>query len=173
MTTPKPPSQPGCTWVEQCIEICTGPTVYVEDQGVRATFVNPKRREIRKIHYDGCYATQEGKQADFIVGLPDAIDVIVELKGSDTNLKNAALQVESTLETWRRHPKSAGSIAGLIIYGRIEGAKKLPGRLPRATAIIFGLTAEFLKTHGILLLIHENGEKQFTFNEFLRKTNAR
>jgi hypothetical protein len=172
MTIQKPPSQPGCRWVEECIEICTGPTVFVEDQGVRATFANPRRREIRKIHYDGCYATEEGKQADFIVGLPDVIDVIVELKGSDTNLKNAVLQVESTLETWRRDPKAASSIAGLIIYGRIEGAKKLPGRLPRTAAVILGLRATYLKTRRFLLLIHENGERRFTFNDFLRKNNA-
>jgi hypothetical protein len=172
MTTPKPPSQAGCTWVGDCIEICTGGSVYVEDRGVRATFVNRRQREIRKIHYDGCCSANNGRQADFIVGLPGTIDVIVELKGSDTNLKDAALQVESTLDSWREDPKSEKTIAALIVYGRIEGTKKLPGRLPRTTAVIFGLTAEFLKTQKTLLLIHENGERQFTFNDFLRKNDA-
>ena len=37
---------------------------------------------------------------------------------------------------------------------------------------MIGLTAEFLKKHNILLRIHENGERQFTFNDFLRKTDA-
>lgn len=108
----------------------------------------------------------------FIVGLLGTVDVIVELKGSDTNLKDAALQVESTLEAWKRDLKRENKIAALIIYGRIEGTKKLPGRLPRAAAVILGLTAEFLKTHNILLLIHENGERQFNFNDFLRKSDA-
>jgi hypothetical protein len=173
MNTQRPPSQPGCTWVENCIEMCSGPSVYVEDQGVRATFVNPRRREIRKIHYDGCHSQQAGRQADFIVGPRGTIDVIVELKGSDTNLKEAAQQVESTLDAWRDDPKRENTIAALIIYGRIEGPKKLPGRFPRAAAVIFGLTAEFLNRHRILLLIHENGEKQFAFKDFLRNIDAR
>ncbi len=172
MTTQKPPSQPGCAWVEDCIEICTGVSVFVEDQGVRATFVNRRHREVRKIHYDGCYAAESGRQADYIVGLAGIIDVIVELKGSDTNLKDAALQVESTLEAWKPDRKRENKIAALIVYGRIEGKKKLPGRLPRTAAVIIGLTAEFLKTHQILLLIHENGERH-NFNDFLRKSDAR
>jgi hypothetical protein len=172
MSTQRPPSQPGCAWVEECIEICTGRSVYVEDEGVRATFLNPKRSKIRKIHYDGCYAAKMGRQADFILGLPKVVDVIVELKGSDANLKDAALQIESTLESWKEEEKSEEVIAALIIYGRIEGKKKLPGRVPRTAAVILGLTAEFFKRHKKLLLIKENGEMQFSFNDFLRKTSA-
>jgi hypothetical protein len=152
--------------------MCTGHTVYVEDDGVRATFLNPRGRKIRKVHYDGCYAAKKGRQADFILGLPRVVDVIIELKGSDTNLKDAASQIESSLESWKRDPKRHATIAALIIYGRIEGKKKLPGRVPRTAAVILGLTAEFLKVRGIRLLIHENGERQFTFNDFLRKNNA-
>ncbi|MGD0938254.1 MAG: hypothetical protein ABR905_00995 [Terracidiphilus sp.] len=172
MSTQRPPSQAGCAWVEECIEMCTGHTVYVEDDGVRATFLNPRGRKIRKVHYDGCYAAKKGRQADFILGLPRVVDVIIELKGSDTNLKDAASQIESSLESWKRDPKRHATIAALIIYGRIEGKKKLPGRVPRTAAVILGLTAEFLKVRGIRLLIHENGERQFTFNDFLRKNNA-
>jgi hypothetical protein len=172
MTIQKPPSQPGCAWVEDCIEICTGDSVFVDDQGVRATFVNRRNRKVRKIYYDGCYAPKNGRQSDFIVGLLGTIDVIVELKGSDTKLKDAALQVESTLEVWRKDSRRESKIAALIVYGRIEGTKKLPGRFPRAAAVIFGLTAEFLKTHNILLRIHANGERQFNFNDFLRKNDA-
>ena len=173
MTTWKPPSQPDCTWVEDCIEMCTGRTVYVEDNGVRATFLNPKRTEIRKIHYDACYAATNVRQADFILGLPGVIDVVIELEGSDANLKDAALQVESTLEAWRRDAKRENVIAALIVYGRIEGKKKLPGRVPRTAAVILGLASHFLNSHRVLLLIHENGEKQFAFNDFLRRHHAR
>ncbi len=172
MTTWKPPSQPDCAWVEECIEICTGRSVYVEDEGVRATFRNPERGKVRKIHYDGCYAAKAGRQADFILGLPTVIDVIIELKSSDANLKDAALQVESTLEAWKQDKKSEKAIAALIVYGRNEGKKRLPGRVRRAKAVILGLTAQFLNSHKVLLLIHENGEKQFTFNDFLRKRDV-
>ena len=70
MSRQRPPSQPGCTWAEDCIEICTGRSVYVEDRGVHATFLNTQRKKIRKIHYDGCYFTGHGRQADYIIGLP-------------------------------------------------------------------------------------------------------
>jgi hypothetical protein len=104
--------------------------------------------------------------------LPKAVDVIIELKGSDTNLKDAALQIEGSLEAWKLDINREATIAALIIYGRIEGKKKLHGRVPRTAAVILGLTAEFLKVRGIRLLIHENGERQFTFNDFIRKNNA-
>lgn len=168
MSTPGPPSQPGCTWAEECIEICTSRTVYVEDEGVRATFRNPRRKKIRKVHYDGCYSKAPNPQADFIVGLVGTIDVIVELKGSDSNLKHAAAQIDHTVHAWRQDPKAEKQIAGLIIYGRIEGRKKLPGRVPRAAASISGLTAQFLRAHRALLIIRENGRGQFTFEDFER-----
>lgn len=168
MSGQKPPSQRGCTWVEDCIEMCAGRTVYVEDEGVRATFANPRRRQVRKIHYDGCYYRGREQRADYIVSLSGTIDVIVELKGTDTNLKVAAQQVENTLDSWQQDRKRARTIAALIVYGRIEGKKKLPGRVPRAEAAISGLRAEFLKTHRKLLLIHQNGEKRFSFEDFLQ-----
>jgi hypothetical protein len=134
MNTQRPLSQPDCTWTEECIEVCTGPSVFVADRGVRATFVNPRRREIRKIHYDSCYSQQVGRQADFIVGLRGTIDVIVELKGSDTNIRGAADQVEDTLNAWQRDLKRAPTLAALIIYGRIEGRKNLQDQLDEITA---------------------------------------
>lgn len=160
------PSQPGCEWVEECIEICTGRSIYVEDKGVRATFSNPQLRRVRKVHFDGCYYTGREKRADYIVGLPDGIDVIVELKGTDTNLKAAARQVESTVDIWEQDPNRARRIAALIVYGRIEGKKKLPGRVPRLEAAVLGLAADLLDRRQILILVRENGRSKFTFRDF-------
>jgi hypothetical protein len=166
MNGQKSPSQLGCEWAEECIEMCTARSVYVEEQGVRATFTNSQRKPVRKIHYDDCYYSGRGERADYIVGLAGGIDVIVELKGTDANLKDAARQVEKTLDNWKEHHMRAGSIAALIIYGRIEGRKKLPGRAPRTEAVISGLRAEFLKGRRTVLLIHENGRKRFSFRDF-------
>jgi len=163
---PKPPSQPGCLWVEDCIEACDVQSLFVEEQGVRATFVNPKARRLRKVHYDGCYAPRGARQADYIVGLIGIVDVIVELKRSDTNIKGAADQVEETLDAWEKDPKRAPTVAALIVYGRIEGPKKLPGRLPRAEAVISGVVARFLK-RGTLLVIAENGARRYSFTDFM------
>lgn len=166
MNGQKPPSQDGCSWVEECIEECSGPTLYVEEEGVRATFRNPRGERFRKVHYDRCYAPAESRHADFIVGLIGVIDVVVELKGSDTNIKGAADQVESTIEAWGADAKRAPRIAALIVYGRIEGPKRLPGRIPRTRAVILGVVARFLR-RGTLLLIEETGRRQYSFREFL------
>lgn len=177
MTIPKPPSQPGCGWVEECIEICTARSVFVEERGIRATFRNPKGRRIRKIHFDGCYrGTTPGRRADFIVGLWERIDIVVELKGSDGNLtgtSGAYEQIESTLELWKIDELRYPRIAAVIVYGRITVKKKLPGRVPSASAERLALEARFLEKHKVLLLICENGQKQFGFNDFLRKSDAR
>ena len=130
--------------------------------------MNRQRKQVRKVHYDGCYFNGPEKRADYILGLPDAIDVIVELKGTDASLKAAARQVESTLDNWEQDPKRAKRIAALIIYGRIEGKKKLPGRRPRVRAAMLGLAAEFLDRRNTVLRIHENGQRKFTFGYFLR-----
>jgi hypothetical protein len=171
MTIPKPPSQPGCDWVEECIEICDGPSAFVEDRGIRATFLNPRREKIRKITYDGCYCKgQEEKQADYIVGKIGVIDIIVELKGTDTNLKGgrgAGVQVGYTLEAWKNDPQRAPRVAALIIYGRIEGRKKRPGRRPRANAAKESVELDFLRRNRTLLLVFENGRRQFRFNDFI------
>lgn len=167
MSTQRPPSQPGCLWVEECIEECDARSLFIEEEGVRATFVNPKGRRLRKVHYDGCYAPRGARQADYIVSLIDILDVIVELKSSDTNIRGAADQVEETLNAWKQDSKRAPVIAALIVYGRIEGKKKLPGRLPRAEAAISGIVARFLK-HGALLVIAQNGARQYSFSDFMR-----
>jgi hypothetical protein len=163
---PKPPSQQGCSWIEECIEECDSPSLFVEDQGVRATFVNPRGRRLRKVHYDGCYAPANTRQADYIVGIISVVDVVVELKSSDTNIKDASDQVESTLDAWKQDTKRAPVVAALIVYGRIEGTKKLPGRLPRAKAVISGIVARFVR-RGTPLVIAENGARQYSFTDFL------
>ena len=167
MSTQRPPSEPGCLWIEECVEKCNAQSLFVEEHGVRATFVNPKGRRLRKVHYDGCYAPHEARQADYIVGLVGILDVVVELKGSDTNIKGAAAQGEETLNAWKRDSKRAPALAALIVYGRIEGRKKLPGRIPRAEAVISGVVARFLK-HGTLLVIAESGARQYSFTDFMR-----
>jgi hypothetical protein len=176
MNTQKPPSQPGCEWVEECIEICNAQSVFVEDRGIRATFLNPRRERIRKISYDGCYCKEDNvKQADFIVSKIGIIDIIVELKGSDTNLKGgrgADKQIEYTLEAWKQNANRSSRIAALIIFGKIEGSKKRPGRRPRASAAREAVQRDFLREHKILLLVYENGEKQFRFNDFFPNPNA-
>jgi hypothetical protein len=171
MTIQKPPSQPECEWTEECIESCDATLVYVEEKGVRATFQNPRRKHIRKVHYDGCYNKSAAVlKADYVVGMPDVVDVIVELKGSD--LKHASAQVASTLDAWKLNPIRFSRIVCLIIFGRIEGKKKRAGRTPRMNSMRESVERAFLRTNKTLLWVRESGERQFAFNDFLRKTHA-
>jgi hypothetical protein len=110
------------------------------------------------------------------LSIPRVVDVVVELKGSDTNLtgdRGADKQVEYTLDAWRTNPLRAPQVAALIVFGRIEGRKKTPGRWPRTRSVMQQLAEHFLKRKKTLLLIHESVERQFTFDDFLRKSNAR
>ena len=145
MTTPKPPSQPGCKWVEECIESCVATSVYVEEQGVGATFQNPRGKQIRKIHYDGCYnKTPSELKADYIVGLPGIVDVIVELKGSD--LKHASDQVGSTLQAWRLDPNPCSQRLRALSYLDVLKAKgRWAGRTPRMNSMRESVERAFLR----------------------------
>jgi hypothetical protein len=176
MTIPNPPSQPGCEWAEECIEICAGKSVCVDELGVQAWFRNPERVKIRKIHYDGCFnKSAGGYMADYILGLPETIDIVIELKGSHTNLRHAYIQVVSTLETWEAAPNRYRKVAALIVYGAIRTKDSLPRRKPKALSAVQAVEGDFKRKfkNRIRLLIHESGEKQFTFNDFLRKNDAR
>jgi hypothetical protein len=175
MTIAKRPSQAGCHWVEDCIEMCKASTVCVDERGVQACFRNRDRTLIRKIHYDGCHNKAEsGYQADYILGLPKVIDIVIELKGSHSNLRKAYEQVASTLESWALSPIRYPKSAGLIVYGAIRAKDSLPRRRPTARSNAQSVLADFNRRFKsrIRLSIHESGEKQFTFNEFLRKNDA-
>jgi len=43
--------------------------------------------------------------------------------------------------------------------------------VPGAAAEKSALEAQFLKNYTILLFVHENGERQFGINDFLRKSD--
>ncbi len=172
MTIQRPPSQPGCEWVEKCIESCDAKSVFVEENGVRAAFANPRGRRIRKIHYDGCYYKRRGElKADYIVGLPSTLDVIVELKGSD--LRHARDQVEMTLDRWKVDPLRFQKTVCLIVYGRLEGKERKAGRIPCINSTIQSLERDFLRRKKTLLLIRESSSLQFRFDSSLRKADAR
>lgn len=143
----------------ECIEFSNGTSLHVNEMGVGATFVNPKRKELRKIQYDGCYcrAAKLGR-ADYIIGYERAVDVILELKGSD--LKHAVDQVADTLERWKDDEKHYPSIVGLVVFGHT---------IPRMRSNLGVLEREFLERHRTLLWIRQNGEERYSFNKLAGK----
>jgi hypothetical protein len=144
----------------ECIEFCNLTSLPVDDEGIGATFVNPRRRELRRIKYDKCYfQTLEGGRADFIIGYDRDIDIILELKGSD--LRHALIQVTDTLERWKTEEIRYKQIVCLIVYGHT---------FPRARSNRGAMERDFLDSHHSLLWIRQNGEERFNFRKLAGRT---
>jgi hypothetical protein len=172
MTIPKSPNQEGIDPLEKCIEFSNKSAVHIQDHGVGATFQNPRGKQVRIVRYDQCYNRKPHvRQADFVVGMPEVVDVIVELKGSD--LKHAVTQVAATLEAWSITPIRFPRTACLIVYGRMEAKQKRAGAIPRMDSRTGSIERRFLLEHKTLLWVRESGSEKFRFNDFLRKSDAR
>jgi hypothetical protein len=143
-----------------CIEFSNDPSLHVNEKGIGATFVNRRRRELRKIKYDGCYCriAREGR-ADFIVGIDRLIDVILELKGSD--LKHALVQIGDTLVRWREDEIHYPQTVCLIVFGHT---------FPRMSSKLGVLEREFLDAHNTLLWIRESAAERFSFRKLSGKS---
>jgi hypothetical protein len=160
MTRRKPPSRVEQSSDADCIEFTNRTSLHISEQGVGATFVNPHRRQLRKVHYDGCYHKVSGRrQADYIVGVVQVVDVIVELKGSD--LKHAVTQVETTLEVWKDDPLRYPRIVRLVVYGHT---------FPRMNSRLGVIEREFLLAHRTFLWVRENGSEKFKFSKLQGKS---
>ncbi|MGD0831047.1 MAG: hypothetical protein ABR907_08905 [Terracidiphilus sp.] len=170
MTKLRPLSKAGPSINAECIEYSDRTSLHISERGVGATFLNPRRKQLRKIRYDGCYnETPRKRQADYIVGMAQVVDVIVELKGSD--LKHAVTQIEITLEAWAADPIRYPRIVCLIVFGRIEAKRKGVGKIPRMGSKIGTIEREFLLTHETLLWVRESGSEKFRFNKLLGKSS--
>jgi hypothetical protein len=172
MNTPKPPSQLGCSRIEDCIELCDSDPVYLEENGVRANFARPRAKLVRKIEYDDCYDKEPNTlKADYIVGLIDVVDVIVELKGSDR--KHARDQVETTLGKWRQSGLRYPRIVCLVVYGRLEGKNRKAGRIPKINSSNEALERDFLRRNNALLWVRESCAHHYQFTELLGKADGK
>ena len=143
----------------ECIEFSNRSSLPVDENGICATFANPRHKELRQIKYDKCYyRAAEGGRADYIVGYDRAIDIILELKGSD--LKHARDQVADTLSRWRNDAIHYRRIVCLIVFGRT---------IPRMRSNLGVLEREFLDEYRTLLWIRESGQERFNFNRLAGK----
>ncbi len=155
MARRRPRKRVAPTPVNECIEFSNEPSLHVSEKGIGATFVNRRRRELRKIRYDGCYCRVAGEgRADFIIGFDRLIDVILELKGSD--LKHALVQVTDTLGRWREDAIHYPRIVCLIVFGHT---------FPRMSSKLGVLEREFLDEHNTLLWIRESAAERFSFRK--------
>ncbi|MGA2252269.1 hypothetical protein [Terracidiphilus sp.] len=143
----------------ECIELSNISSLTVEEKGIAATFKNYRRKEIRKIRYDGCYQFVAAQgHADYIIGFDGKIDVVLELKGSE--LKRAVIQVGDTLDRWKKDPIHYSQIVCLIVFGHT---------FPRMRSNLGVLEREFLAEKCTFLRIRQSGEDKFSFNKLAGK----
>lgn len=140
------------------IQLTRRTSISLEENGVCATFQNPKKSVIRIIHYDNHYYKGRGEKADYIIGQREKIDIIVELKSSD--IAHACEQIKTTLERWREDANRYPKIACLIVYS-------LSSRLPRISSRRQARELDFTRENRTLLLIRANNEQKYKFSEFV------
>ena len=138
---------------DQCIETVTDSKPKVEENGRRAIFVNLDRKEVKKVRVDGCLICS-GLRADYVVAKPDALDVIVELKGRD--IYHARDQIIATLSFWRKFPPFSSKVAGLIVCSKS----------PMSASELQVMKAKALKQNNLWLEVDENGRKEYEFSNF-------
>jgi hypothetical protein len=162
MTIPKPPSADQDAPTNECIEYSNKTRLHISERSVGATFLNPKKLQLRKIHYDGCYCqAPRGRRADYILGWNAYVDVIVELKGSD--LKRALTQVEATLTAWQAEEIKYPKTVCMIVFG---------STFPRMTSRLGSMERDFLQTHHTLLWIRKSGAEKFKFRNLIGKADV-
>jgi hypothetical protein len=109
------------------------------------------------VDVDCWIAASDVLKADYIVSKPGIVDVIVELKGQDTD--HAAKQILSTLAKWKLAPPFSASFGGLIVFTRS----------PEKSATNSDLKARLLKKHGLWLEMDKNNHPAYPFEKFLIK----
>jgi hypothetical protein len=144
----------------ECIEKIRHSKVKVHDPGTgkNGVLLNPGKMQVRRVRVDGCLAPASTRAADFVVSMPDVVDVIVELKGK--NVDHAASQVESTRIFWHSHPEH--------VAGQPIGAWILCSEFPRAS-LKAAHYREALRVKGVVLLISTHNGEERAFSEFLPK----
>ncbi len=79
---------------KKCIEILSIPKIVCEENNQKIIFINKSRKQVSKIHVDGCQIT-EGKRCDFLI-LYNHNEHFIELKGSD--IKHAIMQLSESIK---------------------------------------------------------------------------
>lgn len=138
-----------------------GEWAVVSEKKRSASFRRPHGEEVLIIQVDGGLIT-EGERADYVVSHTRIIDVIIELKGSDTS--KAIRQIRATRPVWLCHELAGKRLGALIVRGQ--------GIHPKVSASIDRWQREFRKTFKMKLLI-ETRNRNYEFAEFLFPEESR
>ena len=100
-----------------CTECSNNPIINAAEQKSKYSLRNPQRKEVCKIRYDGCVATQlDGKQCDYLfLSCDTSTAFFVELKGSD--LSQGIDQINQSIDY------QTANLAGMAINARVVLSK--------------------------------------------------
>ena len=132
-----------------------GEWAVVSENKRSARFRTPHDEEVLIIQVDGGLIT-EGERADYVIAHTRTVDVIVELKGSDTS--KAIRQIRATRPVWMCHELAGKRLGALIVRGQ--------GIHPKTSASIDRWQREFRKSFKMKLMI-ETRNRNYEFSEFL------
>lgn len=143
------------------VRIPPGEWAVVSEHKRSAGFRKSHDEEVLVIQVDNGLIT-EGERADYIVAHTRIVDVIVELKGSDTS--KAIRQIRATRPVWMCHELAGRKLGALVVRG--------PGMHPKTAASVVRWQREFRKTFKMKLVI-ETRNRNYEFAEFLLTEEAR
>ena len=107
--------------------------IVLQENKSKITFLNPNEDEILIIKVDGCVISDnETLRCDYALIPSDAVEIYVELKGSD--IAQAVKQIESTIKLLSENPQKIKKLCFVVST-----------RVPKQTTSIQQLQSQFKK----------------------------
>jgi hypothetical protein len=97
----------------QCEERRSDTKIVLKENKSKITFLNPNQDEILIIKVDGCVISDnETLRCDYALIPSDAVEIYVELKGSD--IAQAVKQIESTIKLLSENPQKIKKLCFVV-----------------------------------------------------------
>ena len=117
----------------ECEEHRSDTKIVLQENKSKITFLNPNKDEILIIKVDGCVISDnETLRCDYALIPSDAVEIYVELKGSD--IAQAVKQIESTINLLSANPQKIKKLCFVVST-----------RVPKHTTSIQQLKSQFDK----------------------------
>jgi hypothetical protein len=99
--------------IPECEERRSDTKIVLQEKKSKITFLNPNQDEILKIKVDGCVISDnETLRCDYALIPSDAVEIYVELKGSD--IEQAVKQIESTIKLLSANPQKIKKLCFVV-----------------------------------------------------------
>lgn len=117
----------------ECEEHRSDTKIVLQENKSKITFLNPNQDKILIIKVDGCVISDnETLRCDYALIPSDAVEIYVELKGSD--IAQAVKQIESTIKLLSENPQKIKKLCFVVST-----------RVPKQTTSIQQLQSQFKK----------------------------